>query len=401
MASNTTTTTDTTSQDYRVFNFCAGPSTLPLPVLKQARDEFFNYKGTGMSVMELSHRSKVFDEIIETAESNLRTLLSIPSNYRILFFQGGGMGQFAATYLNLQASKYAHEKRAKLGKELVCDYLVTGSWSEGAVKECKRLGGNANLVIDTKDSKYSHIPDKSTWKLSPPEETAYVYYCDNETIHGVEFDPDAVTSIVDPSVPIICDISSNILSRPIDISKFGVLVAGAQKNMGPAGATLVIVRDDLLERPQDVVPKAVSQLPTVFDYALFAKAKSLLNTPSTYTIYMCGLVYKWVIDQGGVEGMQRLREKRSGILYDVIDKYPDFYHGFVAKQNRSSMNPVFTLPNEELSAQFLKESQELGMVQMKGHRSLGGIRPSLYNALPVEAVEHLVKFMEEFYQKHK
>ncbi|KAJ2104984.1 Phosphoserine transaminase [Coemansia sp. S142-1] len=385
----------------RVWNFSAGPSALPVSVLEEVQRDLLNYKGTGMSVMEMSHRSKVYDSIINGAEAALRRVLKVPDNYAIIFMQGGGTGEFAASYLNLFACKSVRDKQRKLGRPLTCDYLVTGSWSKGGLKEVKRLGGTTNVVVDgVKDAdsgavSYNSLAPVSEWNLGKPEETAFVYYCENETIHGVETPSSLVVDAVDPSVPIICDMSSNMLSRPIDIKRFGAIIAGAQKNMGPAGVTLVIVRKDLLER-EEPDTEAVRGVPSVLDWQYYASAGSMPHTPPTFAIYVCGLVFKWA-EEMGIEALDQLREARAGLVYDMMDKHPDFYRGVVDKQYRSKMNLVFNLPTKELESKFAAEAAERNMVQLKGHRSLGGIRISLYNAMPLEGAQAFVAFMKEFY----
>ncbi|KAJ2162291.1 Phosphoserine transaminase [Coemansia sp. RSA 552] len=389
----------------RVWNFSAGPSTLPVSVLEEVQRDLLNYKGHGMSVMEMSHRSKVYGQIISEAEATLRRVLKVPDNYSIIFMQGGGTGEFAASYLNLFASKAVREKQRKLGRPLSCDYLVTGSWSKGGLKEVQRLGAKANVVLNgvaaaggNGQVAYNNLPPVSEWNLGPPEETAFVYYCENETVHGVETPSSMVVDAVDPSVPVICDMSSNMLSRPVDVSRFGAIVAGAQKNMGPAGVTIAIVRNDLLERDDDD-PEVTRALPSVLDWCYFAGAGSMPHTPPTFSIYVCGLVFKWV-EQQGLEEMERLREERARLVYDEIDAHPQFFRGSVDKRFRSKMNLVFNLPTPELETQFLAEAAEHNMVQLKGHRSLGGIRISLYNAMPVEGAQAFVAFMKDFYVRN-
>ncbi|KAJ2675146.1 Phosphoserine transaminase [Coemansia sp. RSA 1085] len=387
----------------RVWNFSAGPSTLPVSVLEQVQRDLFNYKGHGMSVMEMSHRSKIYGQIISNAEATLRRVLKVPDNYSVLFLQGGGTGEFAAAYLNLFASKSVREKQRKLGRQLNCDYLVTGSWSKGGLKEVQRLGGQPNIVLngvttaESGEVKYTGLPPVSEWNLGKPEETAFVYYCENETIHGVETPSDFVVDAVDPSVPVICDMSSNMLSRPVDVSRFGAIVAGAQKNMGPAGVTIVIVRKDLLERDDD--PETIRNMPSVLDWCYFDAAGSMPHTPPTFAIYVCGLVFEWVEAQG-VEALEKLREARSKLVYDEIDAHPEFFRGSVDKRYRSAMNIVFNLPTPELESKFIVEAGERNMVQLKGHRSLGGIRISLYNAMPLDGARKFVAFMKEFYTQN-
>ncbi|KAJ1958546.1 Phosphoserine transaminase [Linderina pennispora] len=382
----------------RVLNFSAGPSTLPLSVLEEVQRDLLNYKGTGVSVLEMSHRSKPYDAIIREAEATLRRVLDVPANYAVVFLQGGGTGEFAASYLNLFASKSVRAKQAKLGRPLSCDYVVTGSWSKAGMKEVKRLGGHVNTVIDGVEGKYVGVPPASEWRLGKPEETAFVYYCDNETVNGVECRPETVVDAVDPSVPVICDMSSNMMSRPVDIKRFGAIVAGAQKNMGPAGVTIAIVREDLLERDDD--PEVLRALPSVLDWQYYSKAGSLPHTPPCFTIYVCGLVFKWV-ESLGLEKVEELREERAKLVYDTIDSHPEFFKGPVDKQYRSRMNIVFNLPTKELEAQFVAEAAKENMIQLKGHRSVGGIRVSLYNAMTIEGAQAVVQFMLSFYEQNR
>ncbi|KAI8325868.1 hypothetical protein GQ54DRAFT_282618 [Martensiomyces pterosporus] len=402
MAQNPATTTGLPYN--RVWNYSAGPSTLPLSVLEEVQRDLLNYQGTGMSVLEMSHRSKAYDSIIRGAEATLRRILDIPDNYSVLFMQGGGTGEFAASYLNLFASKAVRDKQRKLGRPLGCDYVVTGSWSKGGLKEVKRLGGRPNVVIDgvksadTGETSYTSVPPVSEWNLGRPEETAFVYYCDNETIHGIEMTPEIVVDAVDPSVPVICDMSSNMLSRPVDIKRFGAIVAGAQKNMGPAGVTVAIVRKDLLERDEDDT-EVLHTLPSVLDWCYYDKAGSMPHTPPSFAIYVCGLVFKWVEAQG-LKKVEELREERAKAVYSLVDAHPDFFRGPVDKRFRSAMNLVFNLPTKELEARFLAEAASHNLIQLKGHRSLGGIRVSLYNAMPIEGARAIVDFMKAFYDEN-
>ncbi|KAJ2747618.1 Phosphoserine transaminase, partial [Coemansia sp. BCRC 34490] len=357
----------------RVWNFSAGPSTLPVSVLEEVQRDLINYKDNGLSVMEMSHRSKAYSEIITNAEGTLRRVLSVPDNYSILFMQGGGTGEFAATYLNLFASKSVREKQSKLGRQLRCDYLVTGTWSKGGLKEVTRLGAIPNVVFNGIESSdkdhgsaiaYTSLPPVPEWNLGKPEETAYVYYCENETIHGLETPSSLVLDAVDPSVPVICDMSSSMLSHPVDVSRFGAIIAGAQKNMGPAGVTIVIVRKDLLERDESD-KDAIQRLPSVLDWCYFDKAGSMPNTPPTFAIYVCGLVFKWVETQGGVSALERLRKARADLVYNAIDAHPDFFSGPVDKRYRSAMNLVFNLPTPELEAEFIARAAKRNMIQLK------------------------------------
>ncbi|XP_022653956.1 phosphoserine aminotransferase-like isoform X2 [Varroa jacobsoni] len=360
------------SEASRMLNFSAGPSALPLPVLKQAQQEMLNYNGSGCSVMELSHRSTTFDRIIKDAERDLRELLSVPPTYKVLFMQGGGTGQFAAIPLNLCPK--LNEQKA--------DYLVTGTWSRKAAEEAKQYV-QVNLVTP-KTSKYTRVPPASEWNLSP--DAAYFYYCDNETIHGVEFPevPDV------SSCPIVCDMSSNILTRPVDISKFGVIFAGAQKNLGPAGVTIVIVREDLVAVPASVCP-------SILAYKVFAENDSLYHTPPTYAIYLLGLVLKWIKSEGGVSGMQARSAAKSQAIYDLIDQSGGFYVSNIDKACRSRTNIPFRIrSNDALEKKFLKEAENAGMIQLKGHRSIGGIRASVFNAMDVVQAMKLIEFMKRF-----
>lgn len=356
----------------RVFNFSPGPAVLPAEVLEQARDEILDWHGTGMSVMEMSHRGKAFISIAQQAEADLRELLSVPANYKVLFMQGGATLQFAAVPLNLSAA----------GQTV--DYVNTGSWSKKAIGEVKRYA-KANVAADA-GAPYCLIPPVDTWKTSA--DAAYLHYTPNETIGGVEFH--FVPDVGD--VPLVADMSSTLLSRPIDVSKFGVIYAGAQKNIGPAGLTVVIVRDDLLGR-------ARAETPSVLDYAAVAKDGSMLNTPPTYAWYLAGLVFQWLKRQGGLSAIGERNRAKATKLYDVIDRSP-FYKNPVAKDARSWMNVVFTLAKPELDKTFLSEAKDAGLVTLEGHRSVGGMRASLYNAMPMAGVEALVRFMNDFERKH-
>lgn len=364
----------------RVINFSAGPSKLPRKVLQTAQKEMLNYNNTGISVMELSHRSADFTKIINTAERNVRELLNVPDNYKVIFKQGGGTGQFSAVPLNLM----------NLRPECKADYIITGSWSAKAAIEAEKYG-KVNRVVPKLES-YTTIPDSSQWTLSP--EASYVYYCANETIHGVEFEDIPDTN----GIPLVCDMSSNILSRPIDVSKFGLIFAGAQKNMGCAGVTLVIIREDLLG-------KAKPECPVTLDYKIQVGNNSLYNTAPTYNIYILGLVLQWVKDEGGVEKMEENSKLKSQAVYEAIQKSNGFYRATVDPHCRSRMNIPFRIGgpdgDEALEKKFLEEASKRGMIQLKGHRSVGGIRASLYNALSLEEANLLVSFMQEFYIQHK
>jgi phosphoserine aminotransferase len=358
----------------RVHNFNPGPAALPLEVLQQAQAEMLDYKGTGMSVMEISHRSKEFEAIVTEAQAGLRELLGIPANYKILFLQGGASLQFAMIPMNFRPAGAS------------ADYIVTGTWSKKAFKESQKLGTSkaaANLEADN----FNRLPTQSELKLE--SQAAYLHFTSNETIHGVEY----FTEPIPPTgVPLICDISSDFISRPIDISKYAMIYAGAQKNAGPAGVVVCIIRDDLLE-------KVPANLPNLLDYKALAEENSLLNTPPCWSIYIVGLVLKWVKGIGGLEGIAKRNKTKAGLVYQAIDGSGGFYKGH-AKSDRSVMNVTFRLPNEQLEDQFASEAKKRDMIGLKGHRSVGGMRASLYNALPVAAAEELVKFMKEFQQKN-
>jgi len=366
--------TATSDQPYgRVMNFSAGPACLPLDVLEKAQDELLNWRGSGMSVMEMSHRGKEFQSIIEKTETDLRTLLNIPDNYYVLFAQGGASTQFACVPLNLTSSQ-----------DDVVDHLVSGSWSKKAVQEVKKYA-QVNVAA-TGDN--ASVPPAGTWNLSP--NSKYVHYCDNETIQGVEFQvPPAVGDRV-----LVADMSSNFCSKPIDVSKFGIIYAGAQKNVGPAGVTIVIVREDL-------VGKARSITPTMLDYKTLADDKSLYNTPPCWAIYMCGLVFEKMLEDGGLSAVHRANQRKAGVLYDIIDGSNGFYSCPTEHSVRSLMNVPFTIPkSSDLEKLFIQEAAERDMVQLKGHRSVGGMRASIYNSMPHDNVIALSEFMLEFASKH-
>ncbi|KAJ3412537.1 hypothetical protein HDV05_000618 [Chytridiales sp. JEL 0842] len=372
----------------KTWNFSAGPGVIPKPVLEKAQSEMLNFANTGCSLMELSHRSKEFEAVLAETEANLRSLLHVPSNYKILFMQGGATAQFSAVIYNL------------IGSDLTkpVDYIVTGSWSSKAVEEAKNLGVKVNIVVDTKPTKHNGaLPPVSEWKFSP--DPAFVLYCDNETIHGVEFDKFPFES-VPKDVPIVCDMSSNILSKPIDVSRFGCIFAGAQKNMGPSGVTVVIIREDLIGTRKN----ASLKVPVMLDYKTFADNKSMYNTPPTFSIYICGLVFKWLLnDVGGLEKMAEINKRKSGAIYDAIKDSNGFYHCPVNENVRSRMNIPFRImkdgePSKELEAEFVKSAEKRGMVQLPGHRSVGGMRASLYNALPEEGAKVLAAFMRNAYK---
>ncbi|CAG8433973.1 484_t:CDS:1 [Scutellospora calospora] len=383
-----------------VWNFGAGPAKIPTPVLQRAQAELLNYNNTGMSIMELSHRSKEFDNLNNKTQRDLRTLLNIPNNYKILFMQGGGCTQFSAVVYNLLSAK-----RQQLDEDLKeefnppLDYLITGSWSSKAAEEAKKLYNNVNIVFDVKKltGSYGSIPPKEEWKLSGSK-AAYVYYCDNETVHGVEFNniPE-----IDPSVPLVCDMSSNILSRRFDVSKFGVIFAGAQKNIGAAGLTVVIVREDLLTKSKNLDNKnsGIPVIPTMLDYKIMADHNSLYNTPPMFSIYISSLVFEWLLELGGIEAIETTNSLKAEKLYNTIDN-SEIYISPVEKSVRSRMNVSFRIKREELESEFLKGAIDLGMLQLKGHRSVGGMRASIYNAMTLEGVNVLVDYMIKFEKKH-
>ena len=356
----------------RVFNFSAGPAVLPEAVLAQAAAEMLDFGGTGTSVMEMSHRSKAFIDIHARAEADLRELLGIPKNYKVLFLQGGAAAQFALIPMNILNGKTG------------ADYINTGQWSKKAISEAKKFC-KVNVAASSEDQNFSYAPAQATWKLDP--NAAYVHYTSNETIGGVEFQwiPDT------GNVPLVADASSHILSRPLDVSKFGLIYAGAQKNIGPAGLTIVIVRDDLIGH-------AMPSTPEVFNYKVQAEADSMINTPPTYAVYIAGLVFAWLKKQGGLVAMEKLNIAKSKLLYDYLDQ-SEFYQSPVAKSDRSRMNVPFRLKNEALDDAFLKEAKAAGMVELKGHRSVGGMRASIYNAMPLAGVQALVSFMRDFEKK--
>jgi len=352
----------------RVFNFSAGPAALPAEVLEQLRTEMLDWHGQGMSVMEMSHRGKAFISIAQQAEADLRELLAVPANYKVLFLQGGATAQFAAVPFNLTTP------------DSVADYVNTGAWSKKAIGEAKRYC-KVNVAADA-GGNYSTVPARADWKLTPG--AAYVHYTPNETIGGVEFH--SVPEVGD--VPLVADMSSTILSRPIDVSRFGVIYAGAQKNIGPAGLVVVIVREDLLGR-------ARPDTPTVFDWKAMAADGSMLNTPATYSWYVAGAVFQWIKRQGGLAAMERHNRAKAEKLYAAIDG-SGFYRNPVAKDARSWMNVPFVLPNADLDKPFLEGAKAAGLVALEGHRSVGGMRASIYNAMPMAGVDALVEYMKEF-----
>ncbi|MDD3517077.1 MAG: 3-phosphoserine/phosphohydroxythreonine transaminase [Chromatiales bacterium] len=358
----------------RVYNFSAGPAVLPEAVLERAREEMLDWNGSGMSVMEMSHRGKEFMSIAAEAERDLRELMAIPANYKVLFLQGGASSQFAMVPMNLL--------RGKSG----ADYLNTGDWSKKAIAEAKRYC-KVNVVADTSAGNFTSVPQASELRFDP--QAAYVHYTPNETIRGVEFPYVPETG----DVPLVVDMSSNILSRPLDVSKFGLIYAGAQKNIGPAGLTVVILREDLLG-------ETLPGTPTMFDYRVQAENESMYNTPPTYAWYLAGLVFRWIKEQGGLAGMAALNERKSKLLYDAIDGSGGFYRNPVEKHCRSWMNVPFTLANPELDEGFLKQAKAAGLTTLKGHRSVGGMRASIYNAMPEVGVQALVDFMHDFMRRN-
>ena len=357
----------------RVFNFSAGPAVLPEPVLRRAADEMLDWHGSGMSVMEMSHRGKEFIAIHAEAEALLRELMNIPANYKVLFMQGGAIGENAIVPLNLMGSKTG------------ADYIHTGEWSKKSMKEAKRYG-KVNMAASAEASGFTQVPPRDTWQLDP--NAAYVHICSNETIGGVEyhFTPDT------GSVPLVADMSSNILSRPLDVARYGLIYGGAQKNIGPAGLTIVIVRDDLLGHAHPLCPSA-------FNYQEQADNDSMLNTPPTYAIYIAGLVFNWIKQRGGLVAMEAHNRQKAALLYDYLDK-SSFFSNPVKRADRSLMNVPFKLKNEALDDTFLKGAQARGMVQLKGHRSVGGMRASIYNAMPIEGVQALVAYLQEIEAQH-
>ena len=357
----------------RVFNFSAGPAVLPETVLQQAAAEMLDWHGSGMSVMEMSHRGKEFISIHAEAEKDLRELLAVPANYKVLFLQGGAIAENAIVPMNL------------LRGRSVADYVNTGEWSKKSIKEAKKYC-SVNVAASSEDRKFTYIPPQQSWKLSP--EAGYVHICSNETIGGLEYHwvPDTGT------VPLVADMSSHILSRPVEVSRYGLIYGGAQKNIGPAGLTLVIVRDDL-------IGQAAAFTPSAFDYKQQAEADSMFNTPPTYAIYIAGLVFKWVKQQGGLAEIERRNIAKAKLLYDYLDQ-SKFFVSPVEPRDRSRMNVPFKLRNEALDDAFLKGAKAHGMVQLKGHRSVGGMRASIYNAMPIEGVKQLVAYLREFEAKH-
>lgn len=357
----------------RIFNFSAGPAVLPEPVLRRAAEEMLDWHGSGMSVMEMSHRGKEFISIAEKAEADFRQLLGIPSNYKVLFLQGGALAMNALIPMNL------------LGSKTSADYVNTGEWSKKSIAEAKKYC-SVNVAASAEDRQFTYVPPQSSWQLN--KDAAYVHVCTNETIGGVEYNwvPDT------GEVPLVADMSSHILSRQIDVSRYGVIYGGAQKNIGPAGLTFAIVRDDLLDRALPITP-------SVFHWKEQAANDSMLNTPPTYGIYIAGLVFEWLLQQGGLASIEQKNIQKAALLYDYFDA-TDFYSSPVDRADRSRMNVPFRLHDAALDEAFLKGAQQHGMLQLKGHRSVGGMRASIYNAMPLEGVQALVGFLKEFERSH-
>jgi phosphoserine aminotransferase len=357
----------------RAYNFNPGPGALPLEVLQQAQAELLDFKGTGMSVMEISHRSKEFEAVIQTAEADLRELLGIPSNYKIMFLQGGATLHFAMVAMNLRPAGAS------------ADYIVNGAWSKIALKEAKKLG-TARAAANTEAEGFNSVP--TNLDLDP--KAAYLHMTSNETIHGVEYFSEPTPPA---GVPLVCDTSSDFISRPVDISKYAFIYAGAQKNAGPSGVTVVIARDDMLERTPD-------NLPVMLDYKTLAASGSLHNTPPSFAIYMVGLVFQWAKRQGGLAAIEKTNRIKAGLVYDTIDQSGGFYRGHAKPEARSLMNIPFRLPSEELEDTFAKEAKKNNLIGLKGHRSVGGMRASAYNAVTIEGAQALVDFMKEFQKKN-
>lgn len=357
----------------RVYNFSAGPAVLPEEVLQSAADEMLDYKGTGMSVMEMSHRSKAFEEIITTAEADIRELMNIPDNYKVLFLQGGASQQFAMIPMNLMKNK-------------VADYIVTGQWAKKAASEASKYG-KVNKIASSEDQTFSYIPDCSDLPIS--DDADYVYICENNTIYGTKYKELPNTK----GKTLVADVSSCFLSEPVDVSKYGIIYGGVQKNIGPAGVVIVIIREDLIT--EDVL----AGTPTMLTYKTHADAKSLYNTPPAYGIYICGKVFKWLKAMGGLSVMKERNEKKAALLYDFLDQ-SKLFKGTVVKKDRSLMNVPFVTGNAELDAKFVKEAKAAGLENLKGHRTVGGMRASIYNAMPYEGVETLVAFMKKFEEEN-
>ena len=358
----------------RVYNFSAGPAVLPEEVLKEAADEMMDYRGCGMSVMEMSHRSKVYDEIIKTAEADFRSLLGVPDNYKVLFLQGGAHLQFSAIPMNLMKKK-------------VADYIVTGQWAKKAWQEAS-LYGTANKIASSEDKMFSYIPDCSDLPISPDAD--YVYICENNTIYGTKYKTLPNTK----GKTLVSDVSSCFLSEPMDVTKYGLIYGGVQKNIGPAGVVIVVIREDLIT--DDCLPGT----PTIMKYKTQADADSLYNTPPCYGIYICGKVFKWIQKMGGLDAMKQINEEKAKVLYDYLDE-SNMFKGTVRREDRSLMNVPFVTDSEELNAKFIAESKAAGFENLKGHRSVGGMRASIYNAMPIEGVKALVEFMKKFEMENK
>lgn len=358
----------------RVYNFSAGPAVLPEDVLKEAAEEMMDYRGSGMSVMEMSHRSKVYDNIIKEAEKDLREIMDIPDNYKVLFLQGGASTQFAMIPMNLMKNK-------------VADFIITGQWAKKAYNEAKKYG-KANVLASSEDKTFTYIPDCSD--LSVSNDADYVYICENNTIYGTKYKelPNTKGKLL------VADVSSCFLSEPVDVSKYGIIYGGVQKNIGPAGVTIVIIRDDL------ITDTPLEGTPTMLTYKTHADKDSLFNTPPAYGIYICGKVFKWIKEHGGLEEMKKRNEAKAKLLYDFLDQ-SELFEGTVEKESRSLMNVPFVTGNEELDAKFVKEADAAGFKNLKGHRTVGGMRASIYNAMPLEGVVKLVAFLEQFEKENK
>jgi len=360
----------------RVFNFSPGPATLPLPVLQEVQQNLLALPGVGASVLEISHRSKTFEEMIAQAEANIRALLNLPEEYYVLFLQGGASLQFSQVPMSFLR-----------GTGRSADYIVTGSWAKRALAEAQREGA-VRIVWDGKADNYSRVPKHGEYEIDPS--AAYVHFTSNETIQGIQFPAEPEVG----DVPLVCDASSDFLSRPIDVKRYGLIYAGAQKNVGPAGVTIVIIRQDMLEQVPD-------DLPTMLNYTVHVEHRSLYNTPAVFAVYVVMLVTRWLLENiGGLEQMHAINQQKAQLLYEAIDRSEGFYRGHAQPDSRSLMNATWRLPSEELEVQFVKEAKEAGLHELKGHRSVGGIRASIYNAMPIDGVRTLVEFMEHFRQKH-
>ncbi|MBQ3545614.1 MAG: 3-phosphoserine/phosphohydroxythreonine transaminase [Lachnospiraceae bacterium] len=358
----------------RVYNFSAGPAVLPEEVLREVADEMMDYNGTGMSVMEMSHRSKAYQQIIDEAEQDLRDLMNIPDNYKVLFLQGGASTQFAMIPMNLM-------------KNGVADYIVTGQWAKKAYQEAQKYG-KANKIASSEDKTFSYIPDCSDLPIS--EDADYVYICENNTIYGTKFKELPNTK----GKTLVADVSSCFLSEPVDVTKYGLIYGGVQKNIGPAGVVIAIIREDLIPEEVD------ASVPTMLQYKIHVDNGSMYNTPPAYGIYVCGKVFKWLKKMGGLEAMKKHNEEKAKVLYDFLDS-SELFKGTVVKEDRSLMNVPFVTGNDELDAKFVKEAKEAGFENLKGHRSVGGMRASIYNAMPIEGVQKLVEFMKKFEEENK